>query len=41
VNITKEALFSFSISKLRNGAIYDVFPMDAWYIFWETIEIWP
>jgi len=33
VNITKEAPFSFSMSKLRNEVIYDVFPIDAWYLF--------
>ena len=33
VIITMEALLSFSMSKLRNDAIYDVFPMYTWYLF--------
>ena len=33
VNITKEALRLFSMSKLSNEAIYDVFPKDACYLF--------
>jgi len=33
VHITKEALLSFSMSKLRNDVIYDVFPVDAYYLF--------
>ena len=32
VTIT-EALLLFSMSKWRNETIYDVFPMDVWYLF--------
>ena len=33
VNTTREALLSFQMSKLRSKAIYDIFFMDAWYLF--------
>ena len=33
VNIIKEALLLLSLSKLGNGAISDVFPIDTWYLF--------
>jgi len=29
VNITKQALFSFSLSKFRNEALYEMFPLSA------------
>ena len=33
MNMTKDALLSFLVIKLRNEAIYDVFPMDGSYLF--------
>ena len=32
-NISKEALLLFSMSKLKNKVVYDIFPMDAWNVF--------
>jgi len=32
VNIIKETLFTFLMRKLRNEVLYDMFPIDAWYL---------